>query len=170
MKSILRDLPFFDHETKAAAPTGEVIVRPYQIVVWVSITRQHAAALDSATPRFPALLDTGNNHNFSLQHEHLLSWAGAEPANYFGRRRLFVAGQPVPLVSGNVWLHRNKAGERDSFSNRPAICLELPEGIRRGPAARAQRRATADARSTGVGPERTPAGDRRQAVPRLLAM
>jgi hypothetical protein len=74
---ILRDLPFFDHETTAIVPTGNVIVRPFQIVVWVSITPQHVIEYDAATPRVPAVLDTGNNHNFSLREEHLLKWAGA---------------------------------------------------------------------------------------------
>lgn len=129
MISILRDLPFFDKETKAPSPTGEVVVRSYQIIVWVSITRQHATELDPATPRFPALLDTGNNHNFSLQQEHLLAWTDAGPASHFERRRIAIGGYEIPLVSGIVWLHCNKAGERDVFSKRPAIRLELPEGI-----------------------------------------
>jgi hypothetical protein len=33
------------------------------------------------------------------------------------------------LISANVWLHRNKAGERDVVTKRPPVCLELPEGI-----------------------------------------
>jgi hypothetical protein len=127
--SVLRDLPFFDRETRAATPTGEVIVRPFQIVIWVSITPQHVINLDAAAPRFPAVLDTGNNHNFSLREEHLLSWAGAVPSQHFDRGQINIAGQAVPLVTANVWLHPNKAGQRDAFSKRPAVCLELPEGI-----------------------------------------
>jgi hypothetical protein len=127
--SILRDLPFFDHETKAGSPTGEVVVRPYQIVLWVSITRQFATALDAGTPRFPVILDIGNNHNFALRQEHLVSWAGAAMPDHFVRQRVNIAGQQLPLISANVWLHRNQAGERDAFSRRPAVCLELPEGI-----------------------------------------
>jgi hypothetical protein len=51
-------------------PDGVELVHPYQIVVRVSIT-----ATDSTTPEpnsaiIPAILDTGNNHNFAIRKEH----------------------------------------------------------------------------------------------------
>jgi len=79
---ILRDLPYFDQETTVAIPTGEAAIRAFQIIVWVSVTPEDVLDLDKPTPRFPAVLDTGNNHNFSLREEHLLSWAGASPRGH----------------------------------------------------------------------------------------
>jgi hypothetical protein len=126
---ILRDLPFFDHETTIALATGKAVIRPFQVVVWVSITRDDVMSLDSAAPRFPAVIDTGNNHNFSLQEEQLFSLAGTSLANHLRLGRVWIGQQTVPVISANVWLHCNKTGERDAFSGRPAVCLELPEGI-----------------------------------------
>ena len=129
MISILRDLPFFDKETTIAVPRGNALVRPYQIVVWVSVTPQHVIDLPASAQRFPAVLDTGNNHNFSIRHAHLLSWAGTAVTEHFERGRMIVADQEIPLVNANVWLHRNRLGERDLLGRKPPICLELPEGI-----------------------------------------
>src|SRR5436309_2488755 len=73
---ILRKLPFSDvsHTLQFA---GGVVVRPYQIVVWVSLSA--GDALEPDARRFPAILDTGHNHNFSIQESQLLTWAGLSP-------------------------------------------------------------------------------------------
>ena len=34
---------------------------------------------DARSPIFPALLDTGNNHNFSIQQSQITRWAGIQP-------------------------------------------------------------------------------------------
>lgn len=60
---ILRNLPFSD--APGALPhLGNIVIRPYQIVVWVSVSASET--LDPEARRFPAVLDTGHNHNFSL--------------------------------------------------------------------------------------------------------
>jgi len=60
---------------------------------------------------------------------HLFSWAGASATDHLRLGKVTIGQQEIPVVSANVWLPRNKAGERDSFSKRPAVCLELAEGI-----------------------------------------
>lgn len=54
-----------------ATPTGPVLLRPFQIAVSValSVGGRHS-------PTFPAILDTGHSHNFSIRHDHLRDWAG----------------------------------------------------------------------------------------------
>ncbi len=55
-------------------PTGAVLVRPYQIILRVSLE------IDGVlSPGFPAILDTGHNLNFSISEEHLREWAGMQP-------------------------------------------------------------------------------------------
>jgi hypothetical protein len=126
---MLQQLPFFEIQTTAASPDGPVLVRPYQIMVWVSISEKGIGTLDPKAPRFPAVLDTGNNHNFALRQGQLERWAGLPLAGLFGLGRVFVGQQSLPLVGANVWVHRNKRGTRDLFSRQPPCRLELHEGI-----------------------------------------
>jgi hypothetical protein len=42
---------------------------PYQIMVWVSLSPFRALTLPADAPRFPALLDTGTAHNFSVTEQ-----------------------------------------------------------------------------------------------------
>jgi hypothetical protein len=110
-------------------PDGEVDVRPYQIIVWVSLASKRVEHLDPRTPRFPAVLDTGNNHNFSMKEEHLTKWSGE---NLAGLRRLShvdIGAHTIPLVSANIWLHRTLPGERDQFAKGPPFRLELVGGV-----------------------------------------
>jgi hypothetical protein len=50
-----------------------VKIRPFQIIVHVSLS--DIPIWDPRTPLIPALLDTGNNHNFSIQEHQLVRWA-----------------------------------------------------------------------------------------------
>jgi hypothetical protein len=126
--SILRQLPNFPTETTALAPDGEVIVRSYQIIVWVSLSLQSTMVLKPSAPRFPAILDIGNNHNFAIQEDHLHRWTGFTLATLVVKGRIQVAGNVVPLLAANVWIHPNEPRKRDELAV-PAYCLELEEGI-----------------------------------------
>ena len=48
-----------------------LLLRPFQIAVEVSLSvgGRHS-------PIFPAILDTGHSHNFSIRHDQLRDWAG----------------------------------------------------------------------------------------------
>jgi hypothetical protein len=117
---ILQQLPFYETETTATTPDGPVAVRAYQMIVWVSVSRKGTRTLEPEVPRFPAVLDTGNNHNFAIRQEHLERWAGLLLTSLPRMGRIFVGQQPVPLAAANVWVHRNKRGQRDTFSKQPA--------------------------------------------------
>jgi len=71
MTSIIRRSAFFDVPTHVDVGGQPILVRPFQLVVWVSIE-----ARDRLTPRLPAILDTGFSLNFAVQEEHLRTWAG----------------------------------------------------------------------------------------------
>ena len=72
---IIDRLPISEAAWFAPSPDGAEEVKPYQIVVLVSIAGQELAALPDDAPRFPAILDTGNNHNFAMRQAHLERWA-----------------------------------------------------------------------------------------------
>lgn len=66
MKLLIPDQP-----GTVATPTGPVLLRPFQIAVSVALT-----VGGQCSPIFPAILDTGHSHNFSIRHDHLRDWAG----------------------------------------------------------------------------------------------
>jgi hypothetical protein len=129
MATILRRFPFFETHTTAAVPGGRVTVRPFQIVVWVSLHPMGRSELPPVAPRFPVILDLGHSHNFSITEEHLLRWAGFAPSSLRTLGSIRITGRRVPLLAANVWIHRNQAGQRDAFANRPPFCVPLDSGI-----------------------------------------
>jgi hypothetical protein len=58
---IIRDLPFLD-QPRVVEVGGELVrIKPYQVVVWVSLADLGAAPFDTRTPRIPAVYDTGKD-------------------------------------------------------------------------------------------------------------
>src|SRR5262245_36631534 len=110
MTLILNQLPFSNTDTLLSFPNGEAHVRPFQIVVWVSVTPAEMLQLQPNIPRLPAVLDTGHNHNFAVRPGHLENWAGLAPDSLIRCGTVFLAGQEIPLVKANLWLHANEKG------------------------------------------------------------
>src|SRR5690349_11344944 len=104
---ILERQPFSEKPTDVWTPDGIAAVKPYQIVVWVSLASRRP--IDSALdlPRFPAILDPGTNHNFTIRQRQLERWAKL-PLSRRGTAR--VSGLTVPLMTGQVWIHPNQSG------------------------------------------------------------
>lgn len=129
MTTILRKLPFFDKPTTAAVRGEQVRVKPYQVIFWVSISKQDLLEWDPRMPRFPAILDTGHSHNFSIQQRHLLQWAGMQN-NYLDVLGSLREGQRIaPLHAATLWIHRNLPHRRDEASDQPPFRMELRRGI-----------------------------------------
>src|ERR1700684_124687 len=79
MPTILRELPFFDHRTDAEFDGRSIPIKADQIMVWVGITEGEQTAFDPRRSGFPAILDTGLSHTFSIRGEHLIRWVGLDP-------------------------------------------------------------------------------------------
>lgn len=122
---ILRRLPFAARASRFEVAGETVEVRPYQIVLRVSVSP--AETLPAGAPSFPAVLDTGHNHNFSIQRGQLERWAGLRLDELPTLGDIRVNQQLVPLMAIRVWLHRNRPGTADWLS-RP-VPLSLPQGI-----------------------------------------
>jgi hypothetical protein len=73
MPRILHHLPFFEEPSFVTIPGGRVVVKAFQVAVWVSVTERMVPSLPPGTPRFPAVLDIGLSHNFALREEELLN-------------------------------------------------------------------------------------------------
>jgi len=124
MTLIVARCPFFEEPTEVHSAGGPVVVKRYQIVVWVSLS--HAGQLSR---RFPAVLDTGHSHNFSMKEEHLVIWAGwqARTLPTIGRAR--INKQPVILKEAKIAVYCNLLGSRDEIQAAPPHLLDVPEGI-----------------------------------------
>jgi hypothetical protein len=112
-------LAYYAEKRKINVQNDVVEIKPFQIIVWVSFTSHDVQNLDANVPRLPAILDTGNNHNFALTETHLLRWAGIHPASLFELRKMREYGRKVPLHNAGLWLHTDK----------DPINLNVDEGI-----------------------------------------
>src|SRR5437867_12666575 len=109
---IVDRLPYFTHRTEVATGSEKVRIRPYQIVVSVSIGPVGQLNWDSRTPAFPAILEPGNNHNFSIHDRQLQRWAGISPQLLPAAGAVREHGNRVPLHLATIWVHRNVRGAR----------------------------------------------------------
>jgi hypothetical protein len=93
---------------RLAVGNETVEIKPYQVVLWLSIAVRDMLEWDPRTPRFPALLDPGNNHNLSIREDQLVRWAGIQPELLDEQRWLQDKGIKVPLRAAAVWLHADE--------------------------------------------------------------
>jgi hypothetical protein len=126
---ILRSLPFFEKHTSASIPHGLIEIKPYQIILWVSLANMKELELPTGSFRFPAILDLGHSHNFPISEQQLIDWAGLRPDLLRPVGSVRVSGQRVPLVAANAWIHPNITRQRDALSGQQPFCLELDSGI-----------------------------------------
>jgi hypothetical protein len=119
-------LPVSDDHFFLDVPGGRFRAKPFQIIVKISISV--FATWDPRSPIIPALIDTGNNHNFSIQESHLIRWAGLQ-RGFLSRGHAIREGpRNAILHHADIWIHRNQSGLRDLRSNEP-IKLRVEEGI-----------------------------------------
>src|SRR3954471_16885362 len=104
MPIILRDLPFFDVKSTVSVHGRPVPVKADQIIVWVGITEGRQREFDSRRPFFPAILDTGHTHNFSIPESHLIQWAGLDPRYLKQSGETRIHGDRLQLLEADVWI------------------------------------------------------------------
>lgn len=88
--------PFTATKRTVESPTGPVLVRPFQIVIPVRL-----AVGKMLSPEFLAILDTGNNLNFSISEKHVREWIGVELKT---RGKATVGGEAVQLKEAHLCL------------------------------------------------------------------
>jgi len=115
--------PLREGASEVWTPDGIALVKPFQIVVMVSLSL--GDVLEPGGRRFPAILDTGLNHNFAIRREHLDRWTALRPP---ARKPVTVRKQQVPLAAAHVWVYRNEPGTNLPSDLLP-IRLRTPEGI-----------------------------------------
>jgi hypothetical protein len=109
-------------------------VLPHQIFVWVSVTPPGVLWDEFPTKpdAFPALLDTGCNHNFSIREEDLYPCSGLYTAHLpqaARRPERPINGVQTPFFEADLWIYHNKPGRRDELLDVEPFHIELPGGI-----------------------------------------
>jgi len=122
---VLRQLTLLDSASFVEVGGASVTIRAFQIAVWVSLSMD--AVLEENAPRFSAILDTGHNHNFSIQEWQVIEWARVRPNSLARLGEVRVNRQEVPLLAAFLWIHRNRSG-RSELLPRP-YRMALPQGI-----------------------------------------
>ena len=129
MTRLLRRCPYFESLSHVLVGSETVVIKPHQVIVWVSVALREMINWDGRSPRFPAILDTGHSHNFSIQEDHLNRWAGIQRDSLPWIATMREAERRVPLHAASLWLHPNKPREREPMLDRDPIRLETPGGI-----------------------------------------
>jgi len=130
MPAILRKMPFYDVFTTVEVQGRAYRIFPRQIIVWVSIGPKGVRELHPRVQRFPAVLDPGFTDNFLIHEQQLRQFAGLEPDHLKRLSELLRAhGRQIPVHAANVWIHRNRPGERDGSADRAPLLVELHRGI-----------------------------------------
>lgn len=124
MSSVIRQCPFYRVATSVEVAGQYVEIRPYQIILWVSMS-----AGPHVSPPFPAILDVGHSLSFSIKEEQLRDWAGIVPSTLKEIGRSTLNNRPVFLRRADLALHRNLKRQRDRLLAAAPFPLELPEGI-----------------------------------------
>ncbi len=126
---ILDRLPIPEDRTSLRFGDRHVTIHANQILVWVSVHLSGVLVPEENIPRFPALLDTGNNFGFSVQDRHLREWAGLDPGLLEFLGDITIAGKIVTRRKATVWLYPNAPGRQDAAVGRSPLRLVMTRGI-----------------------------------------
>jgi hypothetical protein len=126
---LLDRLPIQEHRTSLRFGDRHVTIHANQILVWVSVHLAGIPVPEDNIPKLPALLDTGNNFDFSMQDRHLREWAGIDPDMLDVRGDIAIDGKVVTRRAATVWLYPNVPGGQDAASDRSPFRLEMSKGI-----------------------------------------
>jgi hypothetical protein len=130
MALIIQDLPYSEIDREVDVPDGKrLLVRRHQIVVSVSIADTSQTTLNVSTPAFPALLDTGFNHNFMIQSRHLVRWARIRPRSLICLGTQSVVGATTRRYEANLWLHRHPPDVHSGQGISDPFPLPLNDGV-----------------------------------------
>lgn len=106
-------------EISTAGRPVAIRLKPFQVLIWVSLTYRGVEQLPSATPRIPALLDPGHNHTFALGEQYLEQSGLMPPYPWSGQplrvRDASGVERVVQRLYVDVWIHANVP----EFADRP---------------------------------------------------
>src|SRR5436309_3456746 len=118
MPAILRRQPIPLTDALVFVGQEPVRLRSFQVIVWVSLVARPPGELRPVDRRFPAVLDTGHSHSFSIQERHLAEWAGLALGALRSLGTIRERGRRVPLRAATVFLYGNHPGRLELDARR----------------------------------------------------
>jgi len=117
----------FTYEISPYERQRRLRIGAFQLVVDVSLTLRNCLSLSENAPRFPAVIDTGHGHNFSIRESHLLDLAGLDLSTLPVERPVQVTDSHgktvlVDCYAAALWVHAGK-------DQAPPIRLALDGGF-----------------------------------------
>ncbi len=131
MANVIRQLPFRPYTSVLRIPRrgDEIDVRPWQIILWVSVSRPGLTELPPSYPCFPTVLDIGLNESFVITKEQLAEWVGLEAEDFDPLHELRLYGNRVRARDADLWIHRNLPFSREQLLDVPPFHVEIDAGI-----------------------------------------
>jgi hypothetical protein len=129
MPRLLDRMPFSESPTEIVARGERIRIRRDQIILWISLTTKQSITFNPFATPFPAILDIGHNHVFSILEQHLIEWAGLRPETLPIVGAVRERGQRLHLRAAKVWVHVNVPRSRDRLVERPPFPLSAARGI-----------------------------------------
>jgi hypothetical protein len=129
---LLWKLPYFDYSdasTELQLPGTSEIVRPYQIVFWVSVSKPGRIDSTKLSRPFPVVFDTGFTQELLIDESDLQMFTGLRKQSFLQTGKTRVAGRDVPIFDADLWVYRNRPGERDHYDRTSPFRIELDFGI-----------------------------------------
>lgn len=122
------------HQRTIQLPSGkEHLVKPNQIIVWLSITPKVPArgTPPADSPVFPAILDTGCGTCLYMTEEQFDYARRPHDDGYCHLRQTTVNGEPADIIMADAWLYRQSSPAHiGTFNLKNPVRLSLREGVR----------------------------------------
>ena len=80
-------------------------------------------------PKFPLLIDTGHNHNVSMQVSQLRTWAGLQTSKLLRLGDVLINGRRAALYELTLWIHPNRPGKSELDFHRQPCRVDLYDGV-----------------------------------------
>lgn len=129
MSRLLDRAPIPRESSEIVVGGERVRIRANQIIVWLSLTARPTQELNPMVRDFPAVLDTGHTHTFSIQSRHLAQWAGLSidslPVTGTVRER----GRRITRRAARIWIRPSAAGSQARLADVRPFLLTNFEGI-----------------------------------------
>jgi len=129
MPYLLNRMPFPGESGEIVVRGERVRIRKDQILIWMSLSSITANGPSPSAIPFPALLDTGHNHSFSINARLLSRWAGLPLDTLPTRGAIRFGEERIRLYRVNLWVHPNERGQREKFAVQPPHLLKSKLGI-----------------------------------------
>jgi hypothetical protein len=128
VRSLLRNVPFRETGQIIQVRETNVEIKPFQILIWVTLCQKNELAFDNHSSVFPAVFDSGFNGTFCIREEQLRFWAGFDRRVFPALRAMRTNRGSAVVHKADLWLHGNTPGTFRP-SGRDQFRLELNRGI-----------------------------------------